>query len=117
AGHGTWTFTNAPVEADVAHPPGGYRAAWFPFDNTTHDGTAIGITEARGTAIDAPIDTSSLAHGKLARLPHSEGSYIRVSVSAIGAEHQSWGVPVDAYFRLVGGQWKLVGFERMKERS
>ena len=50
-------------------------------------------------------------------LPRTEGSFIRVSLSAFGGAHPSWATPVEAYFRLLDGQWKLIGFERLPESA
>ena len=49
-------------------------------------------------------------------LPQTEGAYIKIELSASGAPHASWERPVDAYFRLRDGEWRLVGFERLPER-
>ena len=38
---------------------------------------------------------------------------VKASVSAIDAPHPAWAVPVDVYFRRVGGAWQLVGVERL----
>jgi hypothetical protein len=99
---GTLTFQNVAVDYDVARAPREYRARWFVFDNATGDTTLIGETSSRSTTVDAP-----------AALPARAGVYIKVELRSEGAEQRSWSVPVDAYFRMVGGQWRLIGFERM----
>ena len=101
---GTLTFTNAAVEGDVARAPRSYRASWWTFDNAT--GETVRITEMSGatTSLTAP-----------ANLPAQDGVFIKVQLSAIDAQFESWETPVDAYFRLRGGRWRLVGFERMPE--
>jgi len=101
---GTLTFTNAAVDADVARAPRSYRAAWWTFDNATGETTRIGETSGRTAWLTAP-----------ANLPAQDGVFIKVQLSAINSEFESWDKPVDAYFRLRGEQWHLVGFERMPE--
>jgi hypothetical protein len=101
---GNLTFTNAAVDADVARAPRSYRAAWWTFDNATAETTRIDETSGRTTRLIAP-----------ANLPAQDGVFIKVQLSAINSEFESWEKPVDAYFRLRGGQWRLVGFERMPE--
>lgn len=102
---GTLTFRNAAVEADVARTPGEYQAVWSRFDNATGQSQVVGVTMSGATALAAPM-----------RLPARNDAFIRVQVSADGAEHESWSAPVDAYFRLRAGSWQLVGFERMPEQ-
>ena len=102
---GSLTFGNAAVDADVDRAPGGYRAVWSTFDNAT--GTTGRIAETFGSA-------SVLAP---AELPRQDGSFIKVELSAVDAEIKSWETPVDAYFRLRDGRWRLVGFERMPEEQ
>ena len=104
AADGTLTFVNAAVEADVAPAPQAYRATWSSFDNATQTSTRIGETSSLSASVPAP-----------AGLPRIEGSFLKVSMSATGAAHASWETPVDAYFRLIDGQWRLIGFERMAE--
>jgi hypothetical protein len=99
---GTLTFQNVAVEADVARAPEGYRATWFVFDNFIGSTKALGETAARSTIIDVPSD-----------LPTAPGVYIKVQLRSVGAENKAWERPVDAYFRKIGGEWRLIGFERM----
>ena len=99
---GTLTFQNVAVDNDVARAPREYRARWFVFDNATGESTLIGETASRSTTVDAPSG-----------LPGRAGVYIKVELRSEGAEHPSWETPVDAYFRMVGGEWRLIGFERM----
>jgi len=101
---GTLTFTNAAVDADVAQAPGGYRAVWSTFDNVTGVTVRFGETHARGTVVVAPSE-----------LPQTDGGFIQVSLSAIGAQHPAWEKPVHAFFRKHQGGWQLVGLERMPE--
>jgi len=111
---GTLTFTNVAVDADVARAPGVYRASWWTFDNASGETSKIAETSGVTTSLAAPAD-----------LPARDGVFIKVQLSAVrsgGVRRggpsgppvaDSWARPVDAYFRLRGGQWHLVGFERM----
>jgi hypothetical protein len=101
---GTLTFGNAAVDAGVASVPRAYKAVWFTFDNATGTTTRIAETSEATTVIYAP---STLQAGN--------GDFIKVELSAIGSPFTSWGKPVNAYFRLRHGQWRLVGFERVPE--
>jgi hypothetical protein len=113
---GTLTFTNAAVDADVARPPRAYRTSWWTFDNATGTGPA---------RLPKHRMTTSLA--ALADLPAGDGVFIKVQLSAVRSGGvrsggpsgppvgDSWERPVDAFFRLRDGQWRLVGFERMPE--
>jgi len=100
----TLTFRNAAVDADVAVAPHGYRARWFTYDNATRTGEALGETSSRGTKLAV-----------VSGLPHNDGAFIKVELNAFGSAHRAWETPVNAYFRLRGGNWKLVGFERTPE--
>jgi hypothetical protein len=102
---GTLTFVNAAVDMDVAVAPAGYRAVWSKFDNATGANERIGESASQTTSMTAPEG-----------IPQSEGAYIKIELSAVGAVQASWEQPVHAYFRLRDGQWKLVGFERLPER-
>jgi hypothetical protein len=97
---GVLTFGNAAVDAGVALPPSGYRAAWFTFDNLTRNSTPIGESSGAGSRLAAPSG-----------LPTSVGSYIRVEITASGGR-ESWNDPVHAYFVRTAEGWRLVGFER-----
>jgi hypothetical protein len=102
---GSLTFRNAAVEADLAKAPRGYKTIWATFDNAT------GTTRHFG---DAVVDTTEAQSP--AALPASVGSFVKVELSAIGADEASWQAPVNAYFRLRDTGWQLVGFERMPAR-
>jgi hypothetical protein len=78
---------------------------WSTFDNATGVTAPIGETSGGTTTLEAPSG-----------LPRTEGAFIKVDLSAIGSPHSSWAIPVAAYFRLRGGDWQLVGFDRMEER-
>jgi len=99
---GTLTFQNVAVENDLARAPLEYRARWFVFDNATGDTTLIGETASRSTVLDAPAD-----------FPCRAGVYLKVQLRSEGAANPAWEKPVDAFFRMVGGEWRLIGFERM----
>jgi hypothetical protein len=99
---GELTFVNAAMEADVAKAPSGYRAIWSTFDNATGTSERIGETSNRGAALRAPDG-----------LPNSNGTFIKVELSATGGPTPAWERAVDAYFRRIDGSWKLIGFERM----
>jgi hypothetical protein len=104
AGKGTpvLTFVNAAVDAAVATAPSGYRARWFAFDNTTRQSRPLGESSGETTRLDAPAAISTDA-----------AAYIKVELSASGGPTPSWEKPVAAYFWRTGGEWRLVGFERL----
>ena len=79
-----------------------YHGLWLEFDNATHSDRFLGTSRSASPDMRAP-----------APLPTSEGAYVKVELSSTSAEHASWLTPVHAYFRLHGGAWRLVGFERM----
>ena len=106
AGDGTLTFGNAAVDAQLASAPRGYRAVWSTFDNATGTTKRIAEVSDMTTRLHAPV-----------RLPQRDGDFIQVQLSAIDAPYASWEEPVDAYFRLREGTWRLVGFERMAEQQ
>ena len=101
---GVLTFANAAVDADVARAPRQYRASWFTFDNLTGATRLIADTTAVSTSVPVP-----------ATLPETDGAFIKVRLSSTGSEYASWETPVDAYFRLRQGEWRLVGFVRLPE--
>lgn len=103
---GTLTFGNAAVDADFAHAPRSYRAVWSTFDNATGGGHVISETSSRSTSMQAPE-----------RLPQTDGAFIKVALSASGGTDSSWETPVNAFFRLRNGSWRLVGFERLPEQQ
>jgi hypothetical protein len=101
---GVLTFRNAAVEADVAHIPDGYHAKWSRFDNATGETRVIGESTSGTTTVKAP-----------GSLPRTEGAFIKVQLRSIGGASAAWEKPVNAYFRLRGSRWNLVGFERLPE--
>jgi hypothetical protein len=100
------TFDNAAVDADVAKAPRSYRAAWFAFDNATSALRPLSESSSATTTMAVP-----------AGLPTAIGSFVAVDISADGTDHASWRRPVRAYFRRQAEGWKLVGLDRMPERS
>lgn len=100
---GTLTFGNAAVDAKVAKAPQGYKADWFSFENATGASKPIATTNGDGPSLKAPS------------LPTAADAFVRVDISAVGSEHQTWATPVSAFFRRTGDRWKLVGFERLAD--
>jgi hypothetical protein len=102
---GALRFRNAAVDARVAEAPASYEVAWSTFDNATGAATPIGQpAAASGTQASAPSG-----------LPTTPGSFVRVEIKAVKPQHESWAVPIQAFFRREGGDWKLVGFERLPD--
>lgn len=98
----TLTFENAAVAAGVASAPAAYQAAWYTFDNASR------ISEAIGTPLIGSASGMSAPPG----LPTAIGSFVRIAIAATGSSIPSWSVPVQAYFRLTGRGWTLVGLDR-----
>jgi hypothetical protein len=98
------TVGNAAVEGGVAEAPSAYRAAWMLFDNATGATKPLSETTSATTTIPAP-----------AGLPSS--GFVAVDIAADSQTNPTWKQPVRAYFRQEGGGWKLVGFERMPEKT
>lgn len=109
---GDLTFVNAAVAAGAAKAPrGGYRAAWFRFDNVTGESAPLGKSNA--TASDALASKAIAATLRAPQaLPIDVDAYVRIDVMAIDPPHPSWGVPVRLYFRRLPDAWKLVGLVR-----
>jgi hypothetical protein len=100
---GLLTFRNAAVQAGVAAAPARYEARWSLFDNATGEVSPLGESAGAEPRLQAP-----------AGLPGSPGTFVRVDIAAVSAEHPAWQSPAHAYFRrLPAGGWKLVGFERL----
>jgi hypothetical protein len=97
------TFENAATKHSVAKPPtGGYRGAWFRFDNTTGQTAALGsATESRTERLAAPPGLSGA------------GEFVKIEVSADDPAHPAWKQPVQVYFRRLPTGWKLVGLDRL----
>ena len=98
---GRLTFRNAAVDADVAHAPAGYRAAWSTFDNTTGRTEPIGITSGPGTVLPVPE-----------ALVCTPGEFVRVDLSSVGSARPAWRAPETVYFRLTVDGWQLVALTR-----
>ena len=101
---GRLTFDNAAFAAGVASAPVTYRASWFGFDNATGETHPFAQTESATTSIEAPRN-----------LPTAPGAFVAVDVAIDNDAYTSWRRPVRAYFRMAGGRWTLVGFERLPE--
>jgi hypothetical protein len=91
------SFHNIAVQAGVAAPPDGYRVSWSVLDNAT--GMSRSLGESSG--LQAPTG-----------LPDQPGQLVGAAIRANGGGHPGWEHPVQAYFRLDHGEWKLVGLER-----
>jgi hypothetical protein len=102
---GSLKFVNAAVAAGVAKAPASYEVSWFTFDNATGTSTPIG----------APVTGAGEQATAPSGLPTSNGAFIRVQIRAADGPHQSWTVPVHAFFARNGQGWKLVGFERLPD--
>lgn len=86
-----------------AEPAGGYRAAWFAFDNGTGATAPIGETTSGGTGrLQAPPG-----------LPAADGAFVKVEVGAADPPVPAWKMPVSLYFHRTAAGWKLVGLERL----
>jgi hypothetical protein len=103
---GALTFENPAVRAGYSEAPKeGYQATWSRFDNATRATQPIGSpTNGTQERLQAPSD-----------LPRGDGTFIKVSITALEPPHPAWAKPVDVYFRRTGGGWKLVGVERLPE--
>jgi hypothetical protein len=104
---GQLVFQNAAVDAGVAEPTIAYHAAWSHFDNATGATRPFADSESRTTTMRAPSDLSAIA----------TGAFVAVDISADSASHASWRQPVRTVFRRTRDGWKLVGLERLPERS
>ncbi len=96
------TVENAAMAAGVAQGTATYRAAWSAFDNATGDTTPLAETQSSTTTLEGPRD-----------LPTTPGSFIAVDLSVESDAYPSWRQPVRVYFRRGGGNWTLVGLERV----
>jgi hypothetical protein len=102
---GTLTFGNAAVSAGFAAAPARYLAVWSRFDNSTGEKQRIAETQSTTTSMSAPRE-----------LPGGDGSYVAVDISAESADHASWRVPIQVYFRRASAGWTLVGLERLPDQ-
>jgi hypothetical protein len=104
--NGTLTFANAATAGGFAAPPAGYRATWSRFDNATGNTTPLG--ESRGT-------TTTMAAPR--GLPETLDTFLEVDIVAEGAAEPAWVEPVRTFFRRTRDGWKLVGLERLPEKT
>ena len=101
---GVLTFENPAVRAKYWDAPkGGYSAMWARYDNAAGQAQVIGVPTPSGQErIQGPGD-----------LPRADGSFLKVSVSAVDPVNPAWARPVDVYFKRTGNAWKLVGVDRV----
>jgi hypothetical protein len=100
---GVLTFENVAVKAGGAAAPAGYRGVWASFDNATGEARPLGTpTEGASERLQAPQGLSI-----------ADGGFLKVSVTASNAPETADRPPVDVYFKREGGNWKLVGVERL----
>jgi len=52
-----------------------------------------------------------------ARLPATPGTFVKIEIAAVGAAHESWQRPVQVYFVRQQTGWKLIGLERLPDRT
>jgi hypothetical protein len=103
---GRLTLDNAAVAAGVAKAPAAYHASWMLFDNATDQTRPLADTQSATTTIEAPPG-----------LPGGAGSMVAVDISVESEAYPAWKRPIRTYFRRGGDGWKLVGLERMPEKS
>ncbi len=104
-GSGVLTFSNAAAIAGVVKSATTYQTTWQTFDNAAGAATPIGQPVGSNTErVQAPSG-----------LPTAAGAFVAVDISAANPPYKSWTQPVRAYFRRDGGNWKLVGFERLPD--
>ncbi len=96
------TFENAAVAAGVFQGSVAYRASWMVFDNATGATRPLAETKSETTTIAAPTGLPSTG-------------FVAVDVAADSDTYPTWKQPVRAYFSQNGGNWKLVGLERLPE--
>jgi|SoiMethySBSTD1v2_1073268.scaffolds.fasta_scaffold00439_11 hypothetical protein len=103
---GNLTFSNAAVRAKFASSPSAYTATWFAFDNATRNSTRIGDTRSEKESMSAP-----------AGLPSKPGAFVKIEVAAVGGPHESWQRALPVYFVRQPAGWKLIGLERLPDRT
>jgi len=97
------TFENAAVAAGVAQGSVAYRASWMVFDNATGATRPLAETKSETTTIAAPNGLPSTG-------------FVAVDVAADSDTYPTWKQPVRAYFSQNGGNWKLVGLDRLPDK-
>jgi hypothetical protein len=103
---GTLTFENAAVAAAVAEAPTKYTTTWSWFDNATGGTRPIGSSESATTRVAAPAQWSP-----------GGGEFVQIDIACTSAAHPSWQQPIQTHFRRTGGEWKLVGLERLPQSA
>jgi hypothetical protein len=111
---GTLTFRNIAVDLKFAPAPGGYRVAWYRFDNVTGESSAMGESNVTGARATAPADALVRVRPDTT-LPGGRGQFVRADISASGGAFPTWAAPVRVYFRRASEGWTLVGFDRMPD--
>jgi hypothetical protein len=102
---GTLTFENAAVAAGVAEAPPKYTTTWSWFDNATGGTRPIGSSDSATTRVVAPAQWSS-----------GGGEFVQIDIASTSTAHPSWQQPIQTHFRRTGGEWKLVGLERLPHK-
>jgi hypothetical protein len=97
------TFENAAATGGVAKGSIAYRASWMVFNNATGATTPLSETKSATTTLAAPSGLPSTG-------------FVAVDIAADADAYPTWKQPVRAYFRQDGGNWKLVGLDRLPEK-
>jgi hypothetical protein len=103
---GTLTFANAATAAGFAAAPAGYRATWSRFDNTTGNTTPLGESRGTTTTLTAPRELSAELN-----------TFVQIDIAVEGSAEPTWAEPVRTFFRRTRDGWKLVGLERLPEKT
>lgn len=96
---GELRFTDIAVASGVAQAPVRYQASWFSFDNATGESVPIGETTSAASRLPVPVVRAS--------------EFVKVEIRAAGEAGASSATPATVYFRRHGGEWRLVGLDRM----
>jgi hypothetical protein len=97
------TFENAATGTRAAQGAVSYRASWMSFDNATGATKPISETKSSTTTIEAPSGLPSTG-------------MVAVDIAADNQAYPTWKQPLRAFFRRDGGNWKLVGLERLPQK-
>ena len=103
---GRLTFENAAFSAGVAESPVTYRASWFLFDNATGATKPLSTTQSTTTTIEAP-----------GGLPAAPDSFVAVDIAGDSKVYPAWQKPIRTYFRRAGADWRLIGLERLPDKT
>jgi hypothetical protein len=106
ADDGRLTVENAAFAANVASGAATYVVSWARFDNTTGDTQPLSETRSDTTTVAPPPN-----------LPTAPGSFIEADIAVESASYPSWRQPVRTFFTRERGGWKLIGLERLPERT